>query len=136
MNSYLARLAGLHRRIRELESHVDDLETALGVTLIAPHLTIGLAAAERRVLGALVTHSLVTTQMAALAIHQDHTKEDYSDKLVHVRMHYVRKFLKTRNIHLHNVQREGWYLAPADRQMLRNALAANIDGGVAVLKST
>ena len=108
----------LRARILELEDYIIELEEAMGISGVAPQFTRKLQPQERRLLGVLIKRSFVTRAMATTAMSRDRISYDRTGNNVDVRLHYVRKFLKSRNVVIHCEPREGWWIEPADRALL------------------
>lgn len=118
----LQQYAGSESEIDKLRERIAELEEALGARLLAPWMTPGLKRAERRLLGALLTAPFLTRDAAWAVLRTDPVVEMAHEKLVDVRLHYVRCFLKTHHIVLRNAVGEGWWVDEPDRLRLREIL--------------
>jgi len=111
--------AGAESEVDALRDRIEQLETALGTTVIPPWKTPGLARARRRLLGVLIVQPFVSRIAALAAVQHDAAKDVDGASLVGCQLSHVRKFLKLRGVVIHCASGEGWWIDAADRAKLR-----------------
>lgn len=111
--------AGAESEVDALRDRIEQLEAALGATLIPPWMTPGLTRAKRRLLGTLIAQPFVSSIAALSAARDDDARDVNGKSVVAVHLVYVRKFLKLHGVEIHCAPGEGWWIDAADRQKLR-----------------